>query len=93
MVKLNPHGRILPTGVQIRAARAAVGLSVQELAAATGLGVNTVRRAEAVDDTVPLTMVNADRLVEVLEELGVKFLESTDDGSGIRYVRAPGSRA
>jgi transcriptional regulator with XRE-family HTH domain len=55
MVNYHLYGRFQPTGSQLRAARAAAGLSAPELAAATGLGVNTIRRAEAVDGAVPLT--------------------------------------
>jgi transcriptional regulator with XRE-family HTH domain len=83
---MRPHGIFSPTAEQLVAARAAVGLTVQGLAEKTGLGVNTIRRAEAGGAEV-LTQVNADRLVAVLESLGVTFLEPDNAGPGLRFRR------
>lgn len=83
VVNMRPHGIFSPTGAQLAAARAATGLSIQALASETGLGVNTIRRAEAGGASV-LTPVNADRLVDSLNRLGVTFLEPDADGPGIR---------
>lgn len=66
------------------AARAAAGLSVKALSERSGLGVNTIRRAEA-DGIQVLTTVNAERLVSVLEALGVTFLEADENGPGVRF--------
>lgn len=61
------------------AARASVGMSASELAAAAKLGVNTIRRAEAGGAQV-LTPANAERLVATLERLGVTFLGPDQTG-------------
>lgn len=91
MVNIRSHGSFLPTSDQLVAARAATGLSVQALAEHTGLGVNTVRRAEAGGAEV-ITPVNADRLVAGLKALGITFLEADADGPGIRIKAASKSR-
>ncbi len=87
MVNIRPRGIFLPTAEQLTAGRAATGLSVQALAEQTGLGVNTVRRAEAGGASV-LTAVNAERLVAGLQALGISFLEADADGPGVR-IRKP----
>lgn len=80
MVNNHPHGRISPTSSQLRAARAALQLSVIEVARAAGLGVNTVARAEKQGPGV-LTPANASRLIETYETRGITFLP--DDGAGL----------
>lgn len=88
MVNMRPDGIISPTPEQLAAARAAAGLSIGALAELTQLGVNTIRRAEAGGAQV-LTPVNAQRLVGVLQSLGVTFLAADADGPGIRIRSAP----
>ncbi len=88
MVNNRPHEQFSPTGAQLAAARAATGLSVQALAERTGLGVNTVRRAEAGGAKV-LTTVNAERLVAGLQALGITFLTPDADGPGLRIATPP----
>lgn len=85
MVNNRPHGFFPPTAAQLAAARAGVGLSVQALADLSGLGVNTIRRAEAGGAGV-VTRINAERLVQTLEELGVTFLTADANGPGVRLL-------
>ncbi|MBB1178046.1 transcriptional regulator [Pseudomonas sp. FW305-3-2-15-E-TSA4] len=80
---MRPDGQNTPTAAQVAAARAATGLSVAALAERSGLGVNTIRRAEASGASV-LTGVNAARLVQTFEELGVVFLDADGYGPGLR---------
>lgn len=89
MVNMRPHGFFSPSAAQLRAARAAVNLSIQELAGLTGLGVNTIRRAEASKGPLALTRANAERLVMTLESLGVHFLEADERGDGVRFKEPP----
>lgn len=86
MVNMPQHGGVSPTIEQLRAARALIGLSVQALSGHTGLGVNTIARAEK-NGLATLTPANAARLVEVLERLGVEFLPDNGRGPGLRYRR------
>lgn len=70
------------TGAQIRAGRALLNISSQELAIRTGLGLATIRRAEAHDGATKLTTVNAARIVQTLESAGVNFV-AADGGKGV----------
>lgn len=84
MVNNRPPGPFLPAPAQLRAARAALGLSVEACAKQSGLGVNTIRRAEA-GGLEAVTGANAARLVETLERLGVTFLAADEQGPGLRF--------
>ena len=72
------------TSDQIRAARALLGWSANELARESNVGVATVRRFEVVAG-VPSGQV---RILEALkvafEEAGVEFIGSPDDRPGVR---------
>jgi ribosome-binding protein aMBF1 (putative translation factor) len=74
----------LITSDQIRAARALLGWSANELARESNVGVATVRRFEVVAG-VPSGQV---RILEALkvafEEAGVEFIGSPDDRPGVR---------
>jgi predicted transcriptional regulator len=76
------------TGAQIRAARALVGLSAQELATLTKLSRGTIQRAEL--EAAQTTTANTERVVEALERLGVIFLPENGDGPGVRMRKLPG---
>jgi hypothetical protein len=71
------------TGAQIRAARALLGITAQELADAASVGVATVRRAEASDGTA-ITPANLKAIQRALEAGGVSFVESNGGGVGVR---------
>jgi transcriptional regulator with XRE-family HTH domain len=72
------------TGLQIRAARALLRWTAQDLAQAARLGVATVRRAESVDGRPALTEANAAALRRALEEAGVTFIDENGGGPGVR---------
>lgn len=79
---------IHPSGAQIRAARALVGLSAAELADQSGVSLNTVKRAEAAAGLIPLTTPNTEALVRALAAAGVTFLmPGADGGAGVRLTR------
>jgi transcriptional regulator with XRE-family HTH domain len=75
------------TGGQIRAARALLDMSAQELAGLTKLSRGTIQRAEL--ETAQVTTSNLERIVEVLEERGVMFIPADRDGPGVRLRRRP----
>ncbi|MCJ8521686.1 transcriptional regulator with XRE-family HTH domain [Pseudorhizobium tarimense] len=67
------------TGTQLRAGRAIIGLSIEDLAELTGLSINDIVQAEggtAVDAHV------AERLRLALEPKGVVFLAAGEDNPG-----------
>lgn len=76
-----------PTGAQLRAARALLNLSVAQLAEMSGLAINTIKRAEAVNGLAPTTSANAKLMVTLLSTAGVIFLPTEDGlGAGVRLA-------
>lgn len=76
-----------PTGAQLRAARGLLNLSLTQLSEQTGLALNTLKRAEAVNSLAPITSANAKLLVTVLSAAGVIFIPSEGSlGSGVRLA-------
>ena len=75
------------SGPQIRAARALLGISADELAVLAEVGVATIRRAEAIEGVVSLTKTNAQRIVLALGAAGVVFIPRGDGGEGVRLAR------
>lgn len=74
--------KIKSTG-QIRAARALLRWSAQELADAANLGVATIRRIETLDGT-PLTHVRTLLAIQsALESAGVEFINRDDGSAGV----------
>jgi transcriptional regulator with XRE-family HTH domain len=72
------------TPAQLRAARALVSWSVEDLAEVAGVHRNTILRAEKGEATTP-TMASM-RLA--LEEAGVQFIPKNGGGEGVR-LREP----
>ena len=76
------------TGRQIRAARGLVGWTAVDLAAASQVGVATIRRSEVENGPVRMTPANAATLQRALEEAGIEFLPENGGGVGVR-MRKP----
>jgi len=76
------------TGAQIRAARALLKLSAQELATEAGLGIATVRRAESEDGATGITKANENAIRQTLEAAGIEFIPENGGGFGVRLVVA-----
>jgi transcriptional regulator with XRE-family HTH domain len=76
---------IVITGRHIRAARALLGLSQQELAKKSKVALRTLSRMEEVDDAVNTRTATLNHVVGALEKAGIEFL---DDGQpGVRLKR------
>jgi hypothetical protein len=73
---------------QIRAARALLRWSAAELAQASALGANTIRRAEVADNETSLTAANELAVRRALEAAGVEFIDENGGGPGVR-LRKP----
>jgi len=67
--------------VQLKMARAALGLGVRDLADMTGITANTISRIENGADAKQST-INAIR--QALESAGVIFIPSNGNGPGVR---------
>lgn len=73
---------------QIRAARALIGLSQQELAERSGVGLATIKRIEAAGHKISGNATTLVRLQKALEAEGVRFLEADAvTGPGIRLAQ------
>lgn len=75
------------TGAQIRAARALVRWSAEDLAVAASVGVATVRRAEAEDGVPPTTVANRKAIRGALETAGIEFIPENGAGPGVRLAK------
>jgi transcriptional regulator with XRE-family HTH domain len=72
------------TGAQIRMARGYVRWSAAELATKAGVGVSTVKRAEADDGVPPVNQPNLAAIRTALETAGVIFVAENGEGPGVR---------
>jgi hypothetical protein len=72
------------SSAQIRAARALLRWSAQDLARASALGVNTIRRAEIAEHEISLTAANHLAVRRALEAAGVEFIDENGGGPGVR---------
>lgn len=75
------------TGIQIRAARAALGWSAQRLAEEASVGFRTVARLEDVDGVPPSRASTLLQVQKALEAAGIEFVGTPEDGPGIRLRR------
>jgi len=79
-------------GGQIRAARALLRWSVEQLAREASLGRNTIKRAEAKDGKTSLTTANELAIRRAFETAGVEF--TNGEQPGVRLAKAaPASSA
>jgi len=75
------------TGAQLRAARALLRWSAEQLAERTRIGIATIRRAENVDGPIGMTAANESSIRAALESAGVEFIEENGGGPGVRLKR------
>ncbi len=68
----------------VKAARALLGWSQEDLAAASGLSVPTIKRLEAVDGPLGGYPSTVDTIKSTLEAAGIEFLAGVDGGEGVR---------
>ena len=75
------------TSAQIRAARALVRWSADDLARQSAVGVTTIRRAELTEHKTSMTMANDLALRRALEIAGIEFIDENGGGPGVRLRR------
>jgi hypothetical protein len=80
------------TSSQIRAGRALLRWSADDLARESALGVNTIRRAELAEDKTSLTAANDLSVRRALEAAGVDFIDENGGGPGVRLRRRSGRK-
>src|SRR5215204_6202612 len=72
------------TGIQLRAARALVRWSMDDLAESSRVAVATIMHAEAEDGPVSIPAGEARALRRTLEGAGVEFIAENGGGAGVR---------
>jgi len=72
------------TSAQIRAGRALIRWSAEDLAQACALAVTTIRRAELTEQQTSLTAANDLAIRHALEAAGVDFIPENGGGVGVR---------
>ena len=77
------------TSAQIRAARALIRWSAEELARHSVVSVTTIRRAELMPSATTLTRANDQAIRRALENAGVEFIDADKGGPGVRLRVAP----
>jgi transcriptional regulator with XRE-family HTH domain len=68
----------------VKAARALLGWSQEDLARASGVSLPTLKRLEAADGPIGGRAGTAAQIVEALREAGVLFIEENGEGPGVR---------
>ena len=71
-------------GAQMRAARAALNWSIDDLAERSGISSRTIMRLEAVDGIPPGRAQTLSEIEMALVAGGIEFTGTPDDGPGIR---------
>jgi hypothetical protein len=79
-------------GSQIRAARALVRWTVDDLAREAALGRNTSLRAEVADGQTSLTAANDLAIRRALEAAGVEVIDEDGGGPGVRLRKPQGKK-
>jgi hypothetical protein len=73
---------------QIRAARAFLRWSAEELSQMSAVGVATIRRAELADGETSMTAANNAAIRRAFEEAGLAFIDGNGGGTGVRFRNA-----
>jgi hypothetical protein len=72
---------------QIRAARALVRWSAEDLASESAVSVATIRRAELTDKETLMNAANDLAIRRALEAAGVEFIDENGGGPGVRFEK------
>jgi hypothetical protein len=75
------------TSFQIRAARAILGWTAEDLARESSVSLRTIRRAELTDVHTSMTAPNDLSVRRALEAAGVEFIDENGGGPGVRLQK------
>ena len=73
---------------QLKAARALVGWSQEQLAAESGVSLPTIKRLEAADGVLGGRQDTGERLVTALQSAGAIFIPENGEGPGVRLRKS-----
>lgn len=79
---------MIATGSQLRAARNALGWSIETLADRSGVSVRTIIRYEDTDGVPPSRGGNLGTLISTMKAAGIEFIGTPDGSPGILIHRA-----
>src|SRR5579872_5100810 len=90
-VSINMTGEsILKVSIrQVKAARALLGWSQDDLAKAAEVSIPTIKRLEASDGLLGGRGETSDRIVGAIRSAGVEFIDENGGGPGVRLRKAP----
>ena len=77
---------------QLRAARALLRWSADDLARESAVGVTTIRRAELTEGDTSMTVANNLAVRRALELAGVEFIDENGGGPGVRLRKRQSKR-
>jgi transcriptional regulator with XRE-family HTH domain len=77
---------------QIKAARALLGWSQEQLAAYSGVSVPTIKRLEAQDGKLGGRIDTGEKIGMALEKAGIDFIAENGGGPGVRLRRSEKNR-
>jgi predicted transcriptional regulator len=77
---------------QIKAARALIGWSQDDLAGKSGVSSPTIKRLEAADGELGGRADTGAALVAALEKAGIEFIAENGGGAGVRMRKRAGKR-
>jgi transcriptional regulator with XRE-family HTH domain len=80
------------TSAQLRAARALLRWSAEDLARHSSVGVTTIRRAELTEIETSMTAANDLAIRRALEAAGVEFVDENGGGPGVRLRKRRGKQ-
>ena len=72
------------TSDQLRAARALLRWSAEELSRQSSVSLRTIRRAELADEDPTMTVANSMAVRRALENAGIEFIDENGGGPGVR---------
>jgi len=73
------------TSYQLRAARAILRWSIEDLSEKTGIGTTTLKRFESVEGVPNGHLRNFETIKKALEKEGIQFTSSIGEGAGVRW--------
>lgn len=77
--------KALITTSQIRAARALIKWTANDLAANSGVGISTIKRLEVMPGVPAINVTTMVAIQKALEAAGIEFVGSPDDRPGVRH--------
>jgi hypothetical protein len=82
----------LLTSGEIRAARALIRWTAEDLSRQSAVSLRTIRRAELAEDETSMTAANDLAIRHALEAAGIEFIDENGGGPGVRLRKEPRPR-